>query len=64
MKHNYIPLEKQSKRKQKEFHAQQRKSWGNFKPATKRAENGKVYNRKKSKQQWQNHEPLLGFFIS
>ena len=47
MKHNYIPLEKQSKRKQKEFHTQQRKSWGNFKPATKKAENGKAYNRKK-----------------
>ena len=62
MKSKFIPLEKQSKRKQKERNATQRKDWGNFNPVTKVKENAKVYNRKKSKQRWFDQEPCLDFF--
>ena len=63
MKQKFIPLEKLSKRKQKEHHAMQRRDWGNFNPITKKAENGKAYNRKKSKQRYCENEPCLDFFI-
>ena len=64
MKPKYIPLEKQSKRNQKEKHATQRRDWGNVNPVTKKAENAKAYNRKKSKQRWHDYEPGLVFFDS
>ena len=64
MKQQYIPLNKQSKRKQKAYHAMQRRDWGSINPITKKAENGKAYNRKKSKQRWCEHEPCLDFFVS
>ncbi|MCL2576507.1 MAG: hypothetical protein FWE27_00445 [Defluviitaleaceae bacterium] len=62
MKQKYIPMEKQSKRKQKEYHAMQRRDWGKLNPVTVKSENGKAYNRKKSKQRWCEYEPCLGFF--
>jgi len=64
MKQNYIPLEKQSKRNQRKYHAMQRRDWGNINPATKKVENGKAYNRKKSKQRWCECNPCLDFLIS
>jgi len=64
MQKKYVSLEKQSKQNQKKYHAQQRESWGNIVPITRTKPNGKIYNRKKSKQaQRQYHEPF-GFFIS
>jgi len=64
MKQKFIPLEKQSKRKQKEWHAAQRKDWGNFSPVTRKVENGKGYNRKKSKLGLREYEPGLDFLFS
>lgn len=61
MKQKYIPLEKKSKREQKMYHALQRRDWGTLDPLTKKAENGKAYNRKKSKQRWHEFEPGLDF---
>ena len=62
-KPKFIPLNKQSKRKQREYHANQRQGWGSINPATKSVENGKAYNRKKSKQ-WRNeHEPTCLDFL-
>ena len=63
MTQKYVPLEKRSKRQQKEYHAQQRKTWQGINPVTKKVESAKVYNRKKSKQRWgeTNHEPCLDF---
>ena len=58
----YVPLNKQSKKKQKEHHAAMRDSWGNTNPITKKIPNAKVYCRKKSKQSSYN-EPSLDFFI-
>ena len=65
MKQQYIPLDKQSKRKQKEHHAQQRRDWGVINPVTKKVENGKAYNRKKSNKGWCDYEPrMLDFLVS
>ncbi|MCL2372889.1 MAG: hypothetical protein FWC78_05760 [Defluviitaleaceae bacterium] len=63
MKQHYIPLKKQSKRKQKEFHQTQRRDWGGFNPITRKTENGKAYNRKKSKRWDVEHDPRLDFFM-
>ena len=61
MKQKFILREKQSKRKQKEYHAIQRRNWGDISPVTKKLDNGKAYNRKKTKQRWCEHEPGLVF---
>ena len=58
----YVPLCKQSKKKQKEHHAALRESWGNTNPMTKKMPNGKIYNRKKSKHSSYN-EPCLDFLF-
>ena len=64
MKQKFIPLEKQSKRKQKEYHAVQRRNWGDLNPVTKKLDNSKAYSRKKSKQRWCKYEPGLDFFVA
>jgi len=63
MKQKYVPIGKQSKRKQKEYNAIQRRDWGSLSPVTRVVENGKAYNRKKSKQRWCEYEPCLDFFV-
>lgn len=44
----FIPFEKLSKKKQKELNKAKRNTWGMTNPVTKRSENKKIYNRKKS----------------
>jgi len=62
MNTKYIPLDKRSKAKQKEHHSKQRKNWGEINPITRKTENKKQYNRKKS--DWRRlHDPSIGFFI-
>jgi hypothetical protein len=63
MKQHYVPIEKQSKRKQKEFNSKQRRDWGILDPKTKKSENGKAYNRKKSKHLRYGNDSGFGFFI-
>lgn len=63
MKQKFIPLNKRSKREQKEYHAAQRRDWGSHNPATRKTPNLKAYNRKKSKQWQRKDEPSLDFFI-
>jgi len=43
----YIPLEKQSKRAQREYHAKKRGSWNGVCPVTKAVQSKKIYDRKK-----------------
>jgi len=62
MKQNHIPLDKQSKRRKKKYHAAQRRDWGNLNPVTRKPPNPKAYNRKKSKQRYE-HEPCLDFLL-
>lgn len=44
-----IALNKQSKKAQKAFHAQQRGSWNGLNPITRVVPNGKAYSRAKAK---------------
>ena len=60
MKNQFIPLEKQSKRKQREYNTSRRKDWGGLNPVTRKPPNPKAYNRKKSGQRYE-HEPSPGF---
>ena len=64
-KPKHIPLSKQSKGQQREYHANQRQTWGGIHPATKSVANGKAYNRKREKsKQWRNeHEPTCLDFL-
>ena len=41
----FVPLEKLSKKAQKEVAASRRGSWGSLNPVTRRAANPKAYNR-------------------
>ena len=59
----YVPLDKRSKKKQKEYHNKQRKSWGEFSPITRKTDNQKIYSRKKP-ERWHGYEPLGGFFCA
>jgi hypothetical protein len=58
-----VPLAKQSKRRQKEYHAKQRRDWGPLNPATRTIPNAKAYNRKKSKHGWNEPEPRLDIYL-
>ena len=62
MRQKYVPIEKQSKRKQKEFHSTLRRDWGDMNPATRKVPNLKAYDRKKSKHRYR-HEPCLDFCL-
>jgi hypothetical protein len=62
MKQGFTPLGKQSKRKQREFHAAKRKDWGGISPVTRKPPNPKAYNRKKSGRR-DEHEPPAGFLF-
>ena len=46
----YVSLEKRSKKAQREYHAKQRRTWGELNPVTRSVPSGKTYNRKKEKQ--------------
>ena len=46
----YVSLDKRSKKAQREYHAKQRRTWGEVNPVTRSVPSGKTYNRKKEKQ--------------
>ncbi len=46
-----VPLKKQSKKKQRAYHAAKRGSWNGLSPVTRVVESKKVYNRKRIKQE-------------
>ena len=45
-----IPLAKQSKKKQKQYHAQQRGTWNGVSPVTRVSPDSKKYDRSRDKQ--------------
>lgn len=45
----FVPLNKQSKKAQKEHHAKQRGSWYGISPVTRTCPSGKAYDRNKVK---------------
>ena len=59
----YIPLNKRSKKAQKEYHKQQRGTW-EINPVTRSVPNGKGYDRNKIKQQDRKGGRLSGFLFS
>lgn len=56
----FIPLEKLSKKKQRELHAKRRGSWQGINPVTRKIENPKAYNRKKA-QKWKEDSTTVPF---
>lgn len=44
----FVPKQKLSKKAQKELNSVKRETWGSINPVTRRTENKKAYNRKKS----------------
>jgi len=49
-----------SKREKREFYTSKRGSWGELNPVTRKPNNPKAYNRKKS-DKWFDYEPAIGF---
>ena len=47
----YIPLNKRSKRAQKDYYSSQRSTWNGLNPATRTVPNGKGYDRNKIKEE-------------
>lgn len=47
----FIPINKKSKKAQKEYYTKKRNTWGELNPMTRTMPNGKGYNRKKMKQE-------------
>ena len=45
-----VSLDKRSKKAQREYHAKQRRTWGELNLVTRSVPSGKTYNRKKEKQ--------------
>ena len=45
----YVPLDKRSKKAQREYYSEQRHTWGVLNPVTRSVPSGKTYNRKKEK---------------
>ncbi len=43
----YVPLDKQSKKDQRKYHARLRREWNGLKPVTRVVKSKKVYDRKK-----------------
>ena len=46
----YVPLNKRSKKEQREYYSRRRRTWGEMNPVTRSVPDGKKYNRKKEKQ--------------
>ena len=45
----FTPIEKQSKKEQKKYHARSRRDWNGLKPTTRVVKSKKVYEKKKKK---------------
>ncbi|MGI5935340.1 MAG: hypothetical protein ACOX7I_00820 [Oscillospiraceae bacterium] len=59
----FIPVEKISKKKQRELTAQKRGTWGGQNPATRKPENPKAYNRKKARKWNQDSMTVPSVFV-
>lgn len=56
----FISYEKLSKKKQREINASRRNSWGPLNPVTRKPQNPKAYNRKKT-QIWKSDSGSVSF---
>ncbi len=55
----YIPYEKLSKKEKRRIDASRRNTWGEISPITRKPENSKAYNRKRT-QNWKRELPYSG----
>ena len=46
---NYVSIDKRTKKQQKAYYAEARRTWGNVNPVTRVAKSSKEYNRKSHK---------------
>ena len=58
----HIPFDKLSKKKQRELNAQRRGSWNGVNPVTRKTDNGKAYNRKKTQRGWEDPMAVSFYF--
>ena len=60
----FIPYEKRSKKERRKLDRAKRQTWGELNPVTRKPENSKAYNRKKS-QAWKRELPptACNFFV-
>ena len=61
----FIPYEKLSKKEKRKIDQARRQTWGELNPVTRKPENSKAYNRKKS-QAWKRELPptVCDFFLT
>jgi hypothetical protein len=59
----FIPFEKLSKKQKREQCAARRRDWGAVSPVTRRAPNPKAYNRKKSRDRYDESGGGIFFFL-
>ena len=57
----YVSPDKRSKKAQREYYSEQRRTWGELNPVTRSVPSGKTYNRKKDKKRI-GRELSDGFF--
>lgn len=55
---NFIPYEKLSKKEKRKLDNAKRSTWGSMSPVTRRSDNPKAYNRKRT-QDWKKELPGL-----
>ena len=58
----FIPYEKLSKKEKRKMDLAKRQTWGELNPVTRKPENSKAYNRKRT-QDWKKELPDLRPFI-
>ena len=54
----FIPYEKLSKKEQQKINKAKRGTWGDLNPVTRKPQNSKAYNRKRT-QEWKKDLPVL-----
>ena len=59
----FIPYEKLSKKEKRKIDLAKRQTWGELNPVTRKPENSKAYNRKRT-QDWKKEFPELRPFIT
>ena len=59
----FIPYEKLSKKEKRKIDQARRQTWGELNPVTRKPENSKAYNRKRT-QDWKNtSDPIPGILL-
>ena len=59
----FVPYEKLSKKKKRELNAKRRKTWGTMSPVTRKPQNPKAYNRKKTRKEDLDDFSTVFFYV-